>query len=270
MNRRTKLAVILSVVLLLAVAVSGLVSIATNSIEVNRVPAETENETRENSDPSTENQAEQSQSKLKLRIFGRDKAESQEQAEETEDTVATIARATPRRNTVVGNRAKMNDNYNGREMNDAYRNDNPARGMARGRVYDGAMGDRPGVIGDEGRATSRRTTRNDGSATSRAGRAVDRVARDAGRAVERTVDRAGNMVDRTARRADRAIDNTFGRNDNVTTRSTTRNNTAASTTNYTFWGILIGLAIAAAVLALLAVIMPRKRRNRQHSNFDRH
>jgi hypothetical protein len=192
------------------------------------------------------------------RILGRDKPQAPADPNQpSENAVATasdcydgycdndgiIARANVNRGSRATNRVHRDGVYNRGNMDRAYRTNNRVN---RGRVVDGSVGDRPGIIGDEGHRMHRRGDRS----------------------LESSFDRIGRGVDREVNRADRAVDRAFDGNNNMT-RSSTRNNTTARTTNYTMWGVIIGLVIAAAVITLMAVLIPRRRHKNSsgHRNF---
>lgn len=263
MNKKAKIAVCLSLAALMFISVFGMVGVSANN--QTRAPI-TENENSETKPPKQQpqepgvnaEQAEEKKPSLLDRVLGRDKAEQTPvkpgQPKQEQDTVATvsqtdgyydgdgvIARASVNRDNGATNRVKRDGVYNRDNMDRAYRADNRA---TRGRVVDGSVGDRPGIIGDEGR-----NMRKNGERT-----------------IENSVDRIGRGVKREVNRADRAVDRAFDRDNNNVTRSTTRNNAAERTTS-TMWAVIIGLVIAAAVITLLAVLIPRRRSNSNNRHY---
>ncbi|MCL2213128.1 MAG: hypothetical protein FWB93_04790 [Oscillospiraceae bacterium] len=272
MNRKAKIAVCLSLAALMFISVFGMVSFGAS--EQVRAPI-TESENSETKPPKAEQPAEpqvnveentEKKPSILDRILGRDNDEQApvEPEQPAEDTVATaavsdcydgycddgdgiISRATVNRNTrAAGNRVHREGAYNRGGMDRAYRADN--RRVNHGRVVDGAVGDRPGIIGDEGRHLRNKE-----------GRSLENSAGRIGRGVERGVNRAENAVERVFDR-----DNTRA---NVT-RSNTR--TTAERTTGTMWAVIIGLVIAAAVITLLAVLIPRRRHNATTNRNNRH
>jgi len=130
-------------------------------------------------------------------------------------------------------------NYGGRMFN-YFRTSN-------GYVRDGAVGDRPGFIGDEGRymrSSSRYANRN--------------LNRSTYLQPERNV--VTRNYTRNTTRVERLDENGVA----------ARNGRTMAGTNYTFWGVIIGLIVSAVIITLVALIVPRRRRATNVNHKENH
>ena len=116
-----------------------------------------------------------------------------------------------------------------------------------GYVRDGAVGDRPGFIGDEGR-----------------------YMRSSSRYANRDINRSTNQAERGVVTINDTTHNTTRVQRVDESNIATRNGRTLMGSNYTFWGVIVGLVVSAAIITLVAIIVPRRRKATNVNHRDNH